>query len=182
MEADWEIEIGQDAPVIDAHWSELVDLVASPNRVGEISETSLQPGLTHALIRLNAAASPVWSSKCDVFLPDHIDAGELDAAPDDAANARSCYVDLLWRKKEEISLEEAEQQCRNWCGRLRSIPLGCCRVDLVVRRAVLGPREALGATVYLTACGSTTLNAETRLAECLTAFVEMAAAAGHDQA
>ena len=31
MEADWELEIGGDAPVIEAHWTGFVDLRADPS-------------------------------------------------------------------------------------------------------------------------------------------------------
>ena len=39
MEADWEIEIGGDAPVIEAHWFGFVDLRIEPSRANELPET-----------------------------------------------------------------------------------------------------------------------------------------------
>ena len=71
MEADWEIEIGGGAPIIEAHWSGLVDLRVNPERARLLPEAQQLPALCHALVRLNAPASPVWTSKCDVFVPDH---------------------------------------------------------------------------------------------------------------
>ena len=69
----------------------------------------------------------------------------------------------------EVPLE-AESDCRNLREKLRAILLGNCRVDIVLRRAVLGDVDKLGATVYITACGSTLENAKSRLAECMAAF------------
>ena len=46
MEADWEVEIGGDAPVIEAQWPGLVDLRANPERICEIAEASAFPPLS----------------------------------------------------------------------------------------------------------------------------------------
>ena len=54
MEADWEVEIGGDAPVIDAQWPGLVDLRANPERVCEIAEASAFPPLADLLLALNS--------------------------------------------------------------------------------------------------------------------------------
>jgi hypothetical protein len=171
MEADWEIEIGGDAPVIDAHWPGLVDLRAETGRVQEIVETQLLPGLAEALMRLNSAESPVWTCKTDVFVPERIDPDELSATVDEATCAIACYIDVLMRGDQAWNFPfKAERACRQLCARLREIPLRCCRVDLVIRRARVGDLNDLGATAYLTACGSTSTDARARLAECLSAF------------
>lgn len=171
MEADWEIGIGGDAPVIDADWPGFVDLTASPERVNEITETQLQPGLAEALVLLNAANSPVWTSKTDVFVPEAVDPDELDAPHNAAIHAVACYIDLLTRSDQVWNLlSQAEHACRQLCFRLRTIPLRCCRVDLVIRRAIVAGRNDLGTTVYLTACGRTPMDAKARMSECLSAF------------
>ena len=174
MEADWEIEIGGDAPVIDADWPGFVDLRISPERVNKIAETHLQPGLAEALTRLNAADSSVWTCKTDVFAPERADPDELDARPDAATHAVACYLDLLMRSDQAWNLpSEAEHACKQLCARLRAIQLQRCRVDFVVRRAVVAGVNELGATVYLTACGRTLMDAKSRLGECLSAFSEV---------
>src|SRR4051812_38986462 len=53
MEADWEFEIGGDAPVIEANWKGFVDLCAHPERVSELTECGELPALAEALVRLN---------------------------------------------------------------------------------------------------------------------------------
>jgi hypothetical protein len=176
MEADWEFEVGRDAPMMEACWTGFVDLRAAPDRVGEIGETRGLPGLANALVRLNAEGSSFWTSKCDVFQPEEIDADEVDAQADETDHRAACYIDLLLRSDQVWNLPlEAEHDCKQLCTRLRRIPLRCCRVDLVIRRAVVGDWNGLGATAYFTACGRTELEASERLAECLAAFAETAA-------
>ena len=176
MEADWEIEIGGDAPVIDADWPEFVDLRRSPARVSEIAEARLQPGLAEALVRMNAAASPVRTCKTDVFVPERVDPDELDAPHETANHAVACYIDLLMRSDQVWNTPpEAERACKQLCTRLHAIPLRRCRVDLVIRRAIVADANDLGVTVYLTACGQTLMDAKTRLQECLSAFADAVA-------
>ena len=172
MEADWELEVGGDAPVIEVNWPGFVDLRENPNRALDLEEVRLLPGLADALARLNAANSPVWTSKTDVFDPGALDADELDAAYEEAQHAIACYVDLLTRSEASWSSPlQVERYCRALCDRLRAIPLRCCRVDLVIRRAHIHPdREDLAVTAYLTACGESESSARVRLAECLAAF------------
>ncbi|MGA8088894.1 MAG: hypothetical protein WCA10_16580 [Terracidiphilus sp.] len=172
MEADWEFEVGGDAPIIEAHWPGFVDLREDLRRAAELTEARLLQGLADALVRMNATNSPVWTSKTDVFDPGRLDADELDATREEAQHAIACYVDLLMRSDQQWNSQfKAEQSCREVCARLREIPLRCCRVDLVVRRALIEPeRDDLGATAYLTACGRTDCDARSRLAECLAAF------------
>ena len=176
MEADWEFEIGGDAPVIEAYWSGFVDLRSEPERASELSECGELPGLADALIKLNAAGSPVWTSKVDVFAPDCIDPDEMGALPAEAGHAIACYIDLLPRGEEVWRLPAgAERSCKQICARLRAVQLGGCRVDIVVRRAIVGDVDGLAATAYLTACGAEPDEAKTRLMQCLDTFAEVVA-------
>jgi hypothetical protein len=174
MEADWEVEMGSDAPVIDACWDGLVDLRRTPELAPHLPEAQECPALGDALIRLNAASSPVWTSKCDVWPPDNFDPDELDA-PDEAGKcAIACYIDLLPRSSEQwLSATQAVAACQAMCSHLRTVPLRSCRVDLIVRRAFMAPgRPEMGITAYLTACESTQAEARTTLASALGLFVE----------
>lgn len=173
MEADWEFDVGGDAPVIEAYWSGFVDLRSEPERVSELIECCELPALADALIRLNGADSPVWTSKTDVFTPDHIDPDEMSATPKEAVHSVACYIDLLLRNPIWDSAAAAERDCKNFCAKLRSTTLRCCRADIVVRTALVADKNGLGATVYLTACGPTLLDANVRLGEALAAFAEL---------
>jgi hypothetical protein len=175
MEADWEFEVGGDAPVIDAHWSGFVDLQNAPERALELAEVAQFPALADALAKLNAASSPVWTSKCDVW--EHVDleavdADELDAPSDCFAHPIGCYIDLLPKSDQPWPLPDvAANQCRQVCNRLHEIPLRCCRVDLVIRRAFLVPDVMdLGITAYLTSCGASSLESARTLSAALAAF------------
>lgn len=168
MEADWEFEIGGGAPMIEAQWGGFIDLAAHPERVSEISECNDMAGLSDALLKLNAATSSVWTSKTDVFVPERVDPDEMNAYDSETSAAIACYLDLLPRKAEPWSdAKRAEAFCRGLCGRLAVEPLRCCRVDVVVRSAMVEDAVELGATVYATACGATLAEAKQRLAQCL---------------
>jgi hypothetical protein len=177
MEVDWEFEVGGDAPVIDAHWPGFVDLQRAPELAWNLPEAVQLPALAETLVKLNAAASPIWSSKCD-FWPrleaNEIDADELDAPPGCAAHAMGCYIDLLPKNSQQWALPEvAEKACNRWCGLLRAVPLDCCRVDLVIRRAfITAELMELGITAYLTSCGPTSTEAARRLEAALMAFTD----------
>lgn len=177
MEADWEIELGTSAPVIDASWAGLVDLRASPERVHEITETHLLPGLADALVRLNARTSTVWTAKCDVWrVEEAIDPFELDAEPDETTVAMACYIDLLPRSDRKWHLPVlAAAACRAIAERLRAIDQRACRVDLIVRLAqVAADSQALGITAYATACAVDERSAQVRLAAAVAALTDAA--------
>lgn len=174
MEADWDVEIGGDAPVIDALWAGFVDLRREPGRVTMLPETSDLPVLTHALRRLNSDASPLWTSKSDVWEEHTFDPDEMDAAQGTALSALACYIDLLPRTDQEWRVhEQAVAVCKTLCNRLRQVPVRSCRSDLVVRRACITPDlPEHGITVYLTACGPTLEDARATLGAALVAFVD----------
>lgn len=190
MEADWEIEIGPEAPVIEARWPGFVDLRHAPERIKEIEEARRFPALAEALISLNrpkswpdsgigcdaASESRVWTAKCDLWALDPSldpwDADELDAASSESVAALACYIDLLSRDASVFAgLDEAETWARATVFRLRQTVCRCCRADLVIRRAFKGDQEILGITVYTTACGADTIAAEEALRDALMALV-----------
>ena len=177
MEADWEIEVGGDAAVIDAHWDGFIDLRKSPQDICRLAEAVGLPALASALLRLNDPSGRLFTSKCDVWLvegADPVDPDELNASADNAVAALACYIDLQplgdlgWS-----TAQQAEEWCRRLCGYLRSRPLNQCRVDLVVRSVVLiRRRAAFAVTAYLTACGPTHEQANEVLSSALTVFAD----------
>ena len=156
MEADWEMEIGGSAPVIDTSWTGFEDLRRSPERASALPETQELSGLAEALVRLNADTSSVWTSKCDVWELEELDPDELDAPIGSAVSGIACYIDLLARRDGDwADPVQAEEWCNSICSSIRAIPLGSCRLDLIIRCAVIAPddRNGLGVTAYLSACG-----------------------------
>src|SRR5208283_894703 len=102
MEADWEIELGGESLVIEAQGPGFVDLRPHPERASQLPEAAALPALAQALEVLNAATSPVWTSKCDVWPVVDMagfDPDELDAPPGLAAHAMGGYLDLLPRNE-----------------------------------------------------------------------------------
>ncbi|MGO9775830.1 MAG: hypothetical protein ACLQGT_05585 [Terracidiphilus sp.] len=182
MEADWEFEVGPDAaglaaPVIDAHWPGLVDLRRAPEQAWQLPEAARLPALAETLAKLNAAASPVWTCKCD-FWPsleaDEFDAGELDVPPGCMDHAMGCYIDMLPSESAEWAQPTiAEAVCKRVCRLLRAVPLGCCRADMVIRRTIItADRMDLGITAYVTSCGTSFADAERTLAAALAALTD----------
>jgi hypothetical protein len=178
MEADWEIEIGGGAPVIETHWSGFVDLRLEPERVRTLSETDQLPALAAALVRLNEPTSAVWTSKCDVFVTDQFDPDELDAPRGCALRALACYIDFLPRDEDRWpAVEVAASACTQICDRLHGMPHRSCRADLVIRRALMaGEVASLGVTAYITAAGPDDPEAASAMAAALAAFADAAGA------
>lgn len=174
MECDWEFEIAPDAPIIDAAWAGFVDLRSDPSRIIAIDEAAQYPALAHALTRLNANSSPVWTAKCDVWKVEEFDLDELDADALNAQAALGCYIDLLPSDPGPIcTLEGSANWCRQLCLILRRQPLRRCRVDIVVRRAFFtSDLDGLGATAYVTACCQTEAGATEVLSRALAALTD----------
>ncbi len=184
MEADWEVEIGPDAPLVDAAWPGLIDLERHPERIDEVAEAAAFPPLAQALLRLNQTPAGesgrgeggpslacIRTTKCDLWQVADLDPYELDARPQDCLNGRAAYIDLLPRKEE---LFPDFDSAKNWglslVDKLRAAPCPNSRVDLVVRRAAKASRSGLGITAYIAACGTTEEDAGMALARALLTF------------
>lgn len=165
MEADWEVEIGGGAPVIEALWPGFIDLRSRPERMGEIQEAGEFVALGNLLLALNAHGSPLWTSKCDLWRP----------ASSGEESSLACYIDLLPRASIVFaSWEEAERLCRRWVERLCLGNAPGCSFELVVRQAVAGALEGFGITAYLAGEGTDPASAADALAAGMVAFADAA--------
>jgi len=163
MEADWEVEIGGGAPVIEALWPGFVDLRIDPERIVEITEAADFAPLAALLLALNALDSPVWTAKCDRWEPE--------------SGVLASYIDMLPREGVVFSeWQQAEGFCRRYVDRLNARPLlECgpnCSVELVVRQAVAGDAEGFGVTAYLSAKGTTGVEAAKALGAVMAGFAD----------
>ena len=177
MEADWEVEVGGSAPVIEAHWPGFIDLRAQPARIGDIAEATAFPPLADLLLALNSVGSPVWTSKCDVWEPE--------------PGALACYVDLLpLRGGVFTEWERAEAFCRVLVKRItpRAAPASerqsgrhpilvggdgsgsASAITLIVRRAVTEQFEGFGVTAYFSADAQYSPDAATATATAMVVF------------
>jgi hypothetical protein len=87
-----------------------------------------------------------------------------------------CYIDLLPNSDPRWDLPEvAAAACQRFCGLLRVVPLVCCRIDLVIRRAfITADTVDLGITAYVTSCGESSTQAMRTLEAALSAFTDAA--------
>jgi hypothetical protein len=154
MEADWEVEVGPEAPVIDALWPGFVDLRSAPRQAHTFPEVAQLPPLAAVLARLNAPASPVWTSRCDVWPLEDFDPDEMDAPRGVALHALACYIDLLPGSRVQWpQLALAVDWCKLLCVRLRE-------------------RSEFGLTAYLSAAAPAPAAASGALASALAAFAD----------
>jgi hypothetical protein len=174
MEADWEIEIGRDAPVLDAAWQGFVDLRMQIESATQLPEVAEFPPLGDALRQLNADSSPVWTAKSDFWPLTSIDPYEYDAPADDCESGYACYLDLFASDAHAWpSVDQVASWCKSQCTHLRQILLRSCRVDFIVRTAVLPQGQTgLGVTVYVSAAGRDTEGARLHLAQALSACAD----------
>ncbi len=179
MEADWEVEIGGGAPVIEAYWPGFIDLCTYPERIREIAEAREFQPLADLLLRLNSNRSPMWTSKCDVWQP--------------AEGGLACYVDLLPRGEGVFAeWKRAEAFCRDLIARLRTpassassaAPRGQLpfftdhtrelegSVTLVIRQALLEHSQGFGITAYFSVDKTDLADAEKSLAGVMGTFAD----------
>jgi hypothetical protein len=171
VQADWEVEIGGGAPVIEVDWPGFIDLRSESEHgnanARQIVEAVDFPPLADLLLALNAPGSPVWSSKCDLWEPE--------------PGALACYIDLLPRAGRVFAeRQQAEIFCREYLGRLNTKAQSECgtesSIDLVIRQAVAGEDEGFGITVYLSAKEAQTTDTTEEQAGAASAFAALMAA------
>lgn len=155
MEADWSVEVGPQLDAIDADWPGFVDLHVRPDAVNEIVEAARYRPIAAALRALNAAESPLFTAKCDVW---GLTEGEIDADEFDAAGAAhtgmASYIDVLAREPGLFaSFPRHEAWAQAVVERLRQSAVPCGRVDLVVRGARAGGADGFGISLYAAGCG-----------------------------
>ncbi len=170
MQADWEVEIGSGAPVIDALWPGFIDLRRNPGRIAEIHEAAAFPPLAALLLALNGPASPLWTAKCDLWQPEpgSFPGSDSDPAP---AFTLACYVDLLPLETQVFAhWQSAERLCRDWVALLGPVSAPHAQVELVVRQAIAGQLDGFAITAYLAASGPSQPTASANLAAALDAF------------
>lgn len=157
MEADWSVEIGSSAAVIDASWPGFVDLRGSPRDIDAVEEARLHPALREALLALNSGGSPVFTAKCDAWvLPGaEIDPDEFAASGETARVGFASYIDVVERDAARFrSFELQERQARELTSRLRALDVRQGRADLVVRSAFVKDDSGYGMTLYAAGCGA----------------------------
>jgi hypothetical protein len=175
MEADWSVALAVADPVITVPWAagddetncRFVDLRVEPHLIDEVEEAQGRPPLRSALLRLNGAASHLWTAKCDAWgsSPEQGDAPfdpyEMDAEPGETAFGAGSYIDLLPRDAlTRGCFDSVEQWMRAVTTRLRAVPASAARVELVLRRARIDAAPGFGVTWFVEGCGATAQRAD----------------------
>ena len=154
MEADWSVEIGADLPVIAVPWEGFIDLRHAPSLASGLEEAATAPALARALVTLNAAISPVFTAKCDLWLltPDDIDPLEFGASREQAQQGIACYIDVIARDAGVFaSFAAHEAWVRAATAELHEVELPRARVEYVVRASRVDDFEGFAVTLYAAA-------------------------------
>jgi hypothetical protein len=158
MEADWDVEIGPDAPSIEVPWEGFIDLRNDPcSAVLVISEAATHPPLRDALITMNSGESAILTSKCDAWWlkQEEIDVYEFDSRSENVQFGFASYIDVLLINQDRFqSFEFHEDLVRRITGELRATDLTDCRVDIVVRTATINCSSGFGITIYAAGCAT----------------------------
>jgi hypothetical protein len=163
VEADWAAEVGAELPQIVVPWDGFIDLRRTPEVVAAIPEAEANRELLDALFAWNAPASPVFTSKCDVWTLDspEIDPLEFDSDETSSQTGIACYVDLVARNSEIFNyFERHEVWARHLVQTLRTASIRDGRVDAVIRGALVEGAEGFALTVYSAGCGANTILAQ----------------------
>lgn len=158
MEADWDVDISPASPSMIVPWEGFVDLQdSSCTAVQTLAEAAGHPALREALIKLNSSGSAVFTSKCDIWqlTREEIESDEFAARPENARFGFASYIDILLCDLENLtSFGFHELLVRGTTENLRALELANCRVDLVVRPAIVHSVSGCGITVYTMGCGA----------------------------
>ena len=174
MEADWSVEIGGDAPVIDRDWPGWVDLQGNPDAVESLPEVCAFPPLGQMLHAMLQRCTSLEPTKCDAWMEGPADPWEFDSEPENSVCVAACYLDLLplhlarWN-----AFAEVEEWVRAMTHQLGSRVCRNARVELVVREASTLQDSGYGVAIYLAGCGASELAARTALEEVMQVATEV---------
>ena len=177
MVSDWSVECSAEDPVLVVPWStngdpaapHFVDLRENPYDLDQISEAEQNPPLMQALRALNVPRSPVFTAKCDAWVLDPEELGELaveldvhdlggehEAQPEMTGFAS--YIDLVWRDRTIFaSFHQSEQLLHRLTRLAAPLEHPNAMLDCVMRPALVdftGPREGYSITLYIKALGA----------------------------
>ena len=186
MLAEWSAECTSDDPVVVVPWQDsngdagFVDLRAHPYDFHHIPEAEQYPALMQALRVLNGPRSPVFTAKCDVWIPEDEELESLrlnlDEESSTAAGAFS-YIDMLWRDRSIFASFPRHEQFLTRAVRLASaLEFPFSMVEFVLRPAVTDfgtPYEGYAVTMYVKSVREDQESATEEWGKSLSAIVEL---------
>jgi hypothetical protein len=167
MLAEWSAECYAEDAVLVVPWKDhdgkaaFVDLRANPYDFDAIPEAERHPPLMQALRALNAARSPVFTAKCDVWAVEGEELEHLrlnlDAQASDAAEGFASYIDLVGRERSLFTSFPAHERMLRRLTRLAAAlddPLAA--LECVLRPALVdleGAQQGYAISLYVKALG-----------------------------
>ncbi len=191
MLAEWSAECSPDDPTVVVPWYSpeghvaFVDLRSNPYDLADIQEAEQFPALGRALRALNAARSPFFTAKCDVWPLSATEQSEalrslqieLDLEHDDSAAGLGTYIDLLWRERTVFgSAHQQIDRLERLVRRAEKLPHVETSVQFVLRPALLDfntPLEGFATTLYVTSLGPDAHTAKARWEAALESVVHL---------
>src|SRR5580693_5031543 len=157
MLSEWSAECSADDPVVVVPWSDpsdstgnrrFIDLRENPYDLDHLPEAERFPPLMHALRALNAARSPVFTSKCDAWT---LSAEELEQVrlaldldldqslgPTASLAGFASYIDLLLRDRSLFaSSHQNRQLVHRLIRRAERLDQPHAMLDCVIRPALI---------------------------------------------
>jgi hypothetical protein len=138
VQADYEIELGPDAPALEVPWrspdghSRYFDLRARPELLLEISEAADNPELAKFLSTVNSPRSLFQTAKCDCWFSDEIEEAEQIY---EAKWKFASYVDLFFAEPAtQIDLESYRTTSSKLAQLLGKAPEISAAAEFMVRR------------------------------------------------
>ncbi len=169
MEADWSVELGGDAPVIDQGWPGWIDICQDPSRIARLDEVNTFPPLGKALRWVLESNCGMLPTKCDFWTREElVNACEYDADSGTNSTTANCFVDLMPQAATHwMHLASAEHWAEATVKKLQGIPCRNSRVEVVLRQAFKNDLSFLGVSLYISACGISTTQAMSTLTSAL---------------
>ncbi len=158
MLAEFDVEIGGDAPTLAVPWSSgdgsssFVDLSENLALIDQIPETR-DSAWREALLQLNAPASHYMTAKCDLWTTQEL-SGEEEIF--EARWKHGSYLDLLRRELEERrEFAPCELAMRRWVRELRSLEPDNASVAIVLRACEVWGHPGHYWTLFISGYGET---------------------------
>jgi len=136
MQADFSVELGGNAPVLEIPWRSddprvrYYDLKNHPELVQQIPEAIAYPELGAFLLRINATNFPLATAKCDTWSSSEVDPEEEIFGDRKFVS----YIDLFFvDERDRCSFEKHEAFAKELCRMLGHAPEIAATVELVIR-------------------------------------------------
>lgn len=186
MVADWSVECAAEDPVLVVPWkdpagkSRFVDLRANPYDFDGVPEAEQHLPLMQLLRVLNAARSPVFTAKCDVWTldPEELEHLQLNLGlAEPPRTGIGSYVDMIWRDGGVFrSFHKHEHELARLIRQAAAFDSEFAELEFVLRPAVIdfdGPQEGYAVTAYVKVIGEDEITASQEWAATLIAVGEL---------